>query len=71
MGWEFGWEFWRIEWPSAAVVVALAVVPLWVLFAHSTGISQQTSIEPANEPVSTTIVMMDQRGHPRAEQGRE
>jgi len=30
MGWEFGWEFWRIEWPSAAVVVALAVVPLWV-----------------------------------------
>ena len=66
-----GWDFWRIEWPNAAVVFALAVVPVWVFFAHSTGISQRTSIELANEPVSTTIVMTDQRGHPRAEQGRE
>jgi hypothetical protein len=66
-----GWDFWRIAWPNAALVFALAVVPVWVLLTHSTGTSQQTSIEPANEPVSTTIVMMDQRGHPRAEQGRE
>jgi hypothetical protein len=66
-----GWDFWRIAWPNAALVFALAAVPVWVLLTHSTGASHRTPIELANEPVSTTIAMTDQRGHPRAEQGRE
>jgi anti-sigma-K factor RskA len=71
MGWDFGWEFWRIEWPSAAVVVALAVVPLWVLFAHSTGTSPRASIELANEPKATALATTDQRTYPHEEQWRE
>ena len=64
-----GWEFWRIEWPTAAVVFALAMVPVWLFFTHSTGISQRTSIEQASEPESAVIAMT--RGHLQAEQGRE
>jgi hypothetical protein len=66
-----GWDFWRIEWPTAAIVFALAVVPVWVFFTHSTGTSHRTSIELASEPESTAIAMAEQRGHPQAEQGRQ
>jgi hypothetical protein len=66
-----GWDFWRIAWPNAAVVVALAVVPVWVIFTHSSGISQRTSIELASEPKATALATTDQRTYPHEEQWRE
>jgi hypothetical protein len=61
------WEFWRIEWPTAAVVVALALVPVWLLFAHPNGLSQQTSTELVDEP-TPALAMTDTGPYPQEQQ---
>jgi hypothetical protein len=38
------WDFWRIDWPNAAAVFALAIVPVFALALHLTS-DEQPSIK--------------------------
>ena len=60
-----GWDFWRIEWPNAALLFALALTP----FVASLGLGSNASQPPAPEIVSETgslLAIADKH-----EQGRE
>ena len=52
------WEFWRIDWPAAAVAFALAILPVWVIVTHWTEISARLSIELASEPQADAVAMV-------------
>ena len=45
-----GWDFWRIEWPNAALLFALALTP----FVAILGLGSNASQSPATEIVAET-----------------
>ena len=51
------WDFWRIDWPNAAVVFALAIVPLFALALHLTSGEQQLSVKEVG--ASLPVAMLD------------
>jgi hypothetical protein len=59
-----GWDFWRIEWPNAALLFALAVTPLVVILGFGPNPAQHPATEIVSEPDSS-LAVADKR-----EQGR-
>ena len=49
------WDFWRIDWPNAAAVFALAVVPFFAMAIHMTSDGPQPSIREAG----TSVAILD------------
>jgi hypothetical protein len=47
---EMGWDFWRIEWPNAAVLFALAAVPCVAIFSEGAPEAHQAGVEMASGP---------------------
>ena len=45
-----GWDFWRIEWPNAALLFALALTPFVAIFDSGTVAAQRPATEIVSDP---------------------
>jgi hypothetical protein len=63
-----GWDFWRIEWPNAALLFALAVTPCVAILGFGSNAAQHPATEIVSEP-GPLLAVADQPEQPR-EQSR-
>jgi hypothetical protein len=49
---QMGWDFWRIEWPNAALLFALAVTPFFAILGFGSNAAQHPATEIVSEPGS-------------------
>jgi hypothetical protein len=49
---QMGWDFWRIEWPNAALLFALAVTPLVAILGFGSRAAQHPATETMYHPES-------------------
>jgi len=57
------WDFWRIAWPNAAIVAALAAVPFFAMALHITADDRPAAIQEVGAPVP--LAMLDDSSSPR------
>ena len=57
------WDFWRIVWPNAAVVVALAAVPFFAMALHITSDERPAAIQEVGTPLP--LAMLEGPSAPR------
>lgn len=57
------WDFWRIVWPNAAIVVALAAVPFFAMALHITSDAPPAVIQEVGAPLP--LAMLDNPSAPR------
>ena len=51
------WDFWRIAWPNAAIVAALAAVPFFAMALHITSDERPATIQEVGAPLP--LAMLD------------
>jgi hypothetical protein len=51
-----GWDFWRIEWPNAALLFALALTPFVAIFGFGLSAAQYPATEIVSQPGSALAV---------------
>jgi hypothetical protein len=59
-----GWGFWRIEWPNAALLFALAVTPFVAVLGFGSNAAQHPATEIVSEPGSL-LAVADMHEHGR------
>jgi hypothetical protein len=57
------WDFWRIAWPNAAIVAALAAVPFFAMALNVTSDERASAVQEVG--VSLPIAMADGSSLPR------
>jgi hypothetical protein len=56
------WDFWRIDWPNAAAIFALAILPVFAALVHMASEERQPPIQVA--AASPTAITVDVNNPP-------
>jgi hypothetical protein len=54
------WDFWRIEWPNAALLFALALTPCVAIFGFGTDAPEHPATEIVCAPGSAQLALADE-----------